>query len=309
VIVRPFVAAALGAETVALVAALTLVVDFRAHRASEQLGGVNIWGYRGAVMLQKAPNEIRIAVVGGTLAFGWGVAASETLAPNLAFQSAIVLDAPGRPAHRVTGVNLGAEGLSPPGYASRLESYRYLLPDIVCIYIDPPGLATGRAFLPREESVVFASTGYVPMLPLVLIDKGTSTGSSAMAGAGRLLERLDRVTYRALYGQRPVYMASGPDPIEQTVRVALRFARGVVVIAPPYTDDSGDVSMHQALAAMVASTFHDEPRVRFIDLGDVDELADDGLKLDELNFSAAGHSRIAGQVAPVVLHLIQASRG
>lgn len=40
--VRPPITAVLVAEAVALIAALTLVVDFRAHRASDHLGGVNI---------------------------------------------------------------------------------------------------------------------------------------------------------------------------------------------------------------------------------------------------------------------------
>jgi hypothetical protein len=69
----------LAIEAVALACLLTLALDMRAHNRVERLGGVNIWGYRGPVMQQKAANEIRIATVGGDLAFGWGVAASETL--------------------------------------------------------------------------------------------------------------------------------------------------------------------------------------------------------------------------------------
>lgn len=257
-------------------------------------------------MLQKAPNEIRIAVVGGDLAFGWGVAASETLAPNLRQQSALVVERSSRPVRRVTAVNLGAIGLPPRGYATRLEHYRYLQPDVACVYVDPPRAASGRAVLPQEDSVVFAATGYVPMLPLVLVDKGKSMRSPTIERAGRLLQSLDSVMYNALFSRRPPENASDPDAIEQTVRAALRIARGVVIIAPPYANDGGDVLPHLALVAMVTSKFHDEPRVRFVDLGDVSELADDGLRLDGFNFSAGGHAKVAEQVAPAVLELIQA---
>ncbi len=302
---RPLLAVALFAEALALAAAMTLVADFHAHRASEDLGGVNIWGYRGPVMPQKVPDEVRIAIVGGDLAFGWGVAAGETTAADLRQEVSLVIDKPGGRAHHVTAVNLGAMGLPASAYATWLERYQYLQPDIVCVFVDPPGGARARATLPREESAVFASTGYVPMLPLVLTEKGASMKSSVVANAGKALGWIDREAYGVLHDQLPLEAASDSGAIALTIHAALRSARGVVIIAPPLTPDASGRSRHQALAASLATALQDEPRVRFVDLADDAELADAGLRLDGFNFSAGGHAKIATRVAPAVLDLVQ----
>src|SRR5205814_2324782 len=77
------ITAALLVEALVIAGLLTLALDMKAHSRVERLGGVNIWGYRGPVMHRKASNEIRMAAAGGDLAFGWGVAASETLAATV----------------------------------------------------------------------------------------------------------------------------------------------------------------------------------------------------------------------------------
>jgi len=61
----------LVSQALAVAVTLAVVADMTAHRHTELLGGVNIWGYRGPVMSRKASNELRIATVGGDLAFGW----------------------------------------------------------------------------------------------------------------------------------------------------------------------------------------------------------------------------------------------
>ena len=101
---------ALAVQTATLAPIGFVVVDMAAHRKVERLGGVNIWGYRGPVMRQPLPNEIRIAVAGGDFAFGWGVAASETLVYGIRQLVALEIDRPGRPLRPVTAVNLGAAG-------------------------------------------------------------------------------------------------------------------------------------------------------------------------------------------------------
>lgn len=301
--VAPWVA--LTAEALAIAAAMMIAADFRAHRASESLGGVNLWGYRGPVMQQKVPDEIRIAVAGGDLAFGWGVAAGETLAADLRQEVSSVVDRPGGRAHRVTAVNLGAMGLPAAGYASWIERYQYLHADLVCVLIDTPGGARTRAILPREESAVFALTGYVPMLPLVLTEKGVSMKSSVVAAAGRAMTWIDRRAYDAFHGQRPRQVSTDADAIGDAVRAALKTARGVVIVAPPLTGPANDRPAHAALVATLSAAFQHEPRVRMVDLGDVTELADPGLRLDGFNFSAGGHAKIATRVAPAVLDLVQ----
>ena len=91
---RKGVVATLALQAVVLAGLVTIALDMYAHKRVETVGGVNIWGYRGPVMRQRAPNEIRIAVVGGELAFGWGVAARR----NAGAQCAAARGAGNRPA-------------------------------------------------------------------------------------------------------------------------------------------------------------------------------------------------------------------
>src|SRR5262249_30161444 len=55
-----------GVEAVLTALTVTVGLDIYAHRRVEEVGGVNVWGYRGAVAPQRQPNDIRIVVVGGT---------------------------------------------------------------------------------------------------------------------------------------------------------------------------------------------------------------------------------------------------
>src|SRR5262249_47544795 len=59
-------------EAVLTAVTVTIALDIYAHRRVDELGGVNMWGYRGAVAPQRQPNDIRVEVVGGTRAYGWG---------------------------------------------------------------------------------------------------------------------------------------------------------------------------------------------------------------------------------------------
>src|SRR4051794_32221556 len=68
----------LACEAIAISALLIAALDVRLHHKFELLGGLNLKGYRGHVMPAKRPDELRVAVVGGSFAFGWGVAAPET---------------------------------------------------------------------------------------------------------------------------------------------------------------------------------------------------------------------------------------
>jgi hypothetical protein len=67
-----FVAVAVAIASVAAGASLFAVDLYLHHRASRS-AGLNLWGYRGPVVGRKQPGETRIAVLGGSTAFGYGV--------------------------------------------------------------------------------------------------------------------------------------------------------------------------------------------------------------------------------------------
>jgi len=291
---------ALAIETVILGALLTVAADQIAHTHVEKLGGVNIWGYRGSVLHQKRQNEVRIAVTGGDLAFGWGVAASETLAPSVRDLVRVRLDLPGRDARLVTGVTTAARGLAPKSYASWIDHYAYLRPDVICLVPDPishvPG---GPAFLPDRRSIVFRTFGYSPILPLVLQEKSTFAHSALLGLAGRLLDGTD-----GLLGDDSseaggvANIAAYTTAIDAAVRAGLRSATaGVVVVLAPANDN-------RAVMERLASSIVGE-RVRVVDLGADPRMLDAGLRLDGFNFSTGGHAVAAENVAPAVRELVE----
>lgn len=300
--------AALAVQAVMIGGLLTIALDLQAHKRVERLGGVNVWGYRGPVMPSRQHDEIRIAVVGGDFAFGWGVAAGETLAPTLRRLVLLVTDQPGRPLRPVTAVNLGATRLAVGAYASWIEHFAYLQPDIVCIVIDPRRRDMGGvSLLPDRESTAFRVFGYAPILPLVVREKGALTRSWLLRTIGSAAAGVDHVVARALtHAGADGGAESGAayaEAIGAAARSALRIGAGVVVVAPPYADDR-EAPDHEALADMMSSHFAEERRIRFVDLGDEPEIYDAGFWLPEMAFSAAGHERVAEYVAPLALDLL-----
>jgi hypothetical protein len=291
---------ALAIEAVILAMLLTTAADQIAHTRVEKLGGVNVWGYRGSVLHQKKANEVRIAVTGGDLAFGWGVAASETLAPSVRDLVKVRVDLPGHPARLVTSVTTSARGLVPPDYASWIEHYAYLRLDVICVVPDPVGYVSGdSAFLPDRRSIAFAAFGYSPILPLVLQEKGIFAHSALLRLAGDTLAAADAATGRRM--DRPGAAIAGGADYEASIDAAVRAGRrssnaGVVVVLSP-ANDNGSVK------ARLASTFAQE-RVRVVDLGDDPRMRDPGLRLDGFNFSTGGHAVAAAIVAPAVLALL-----
>jgi hypothetical protein len=287
----------LAIEMAILGALITVAADQVAHTHVERLGGVNIWGYRGPVLHQKKSNEIRIAVTGGDLAFGWGVAASEALAPSVRDLVRLRVDIPGRPNRIVTGVTTGARGLPPALYASWIDRYAYLRPDVICLVPDPIGHPLGDGtFLPDRRSMPFRMFGYSPILPLVLQEKGEIAHSAVLRLAGNLLDAADSAT--GVGADRAVVDESDyVTSIEAAVRAAVRNSTaGVVVVLAPVNDNG---SAKARLASAVAGE-----RVRLVDLRDDPRMLDPGLRLDGFSFSAGGHAVAAANVASAALELI-----
>ena len=277
-------------EAVGLGAIATLALDVRAHYHVEHLGGVNVWGYRGPVLNRKQPNEIRVAMAGGDFAFGWGVAAVETL-PYFV-RRLVTLDVDhGQTVVPVTAVNIAARALDAGDYASWIDRFAYLRPDVVCVLPDPERRPPreGR-FLPDRGSWFFEAFGYSPILPLVVQEKGALLQSPALQFAGDVLERLDPPARR-----RTPPQANAPDAIGAAVTSALRAARmGVVLVLPPGRTWRGQVDAR-------------DRRVRVVDLNEASGMHDPALRLDGYSLSVGGHSRAADAVAPAVIDLIHAA--
>jgi hypothetical protein len=269
---------ALILQGVVIAALLTLSLDVYAHKRVERLGGVNIWGYRGPTARLKQPNEVRLAIVGGTLAFSWGVAASETTIASVRQLVSLAVDRRGQTATPVTAINLGALGWPPSTYRARLERFADLGFDVVCVYPDPHGTAP-RTALPSAP----LTAGYTPILPLVLREKtgwplGPASGPALSIGAEDLAA------------------------VEQTVRGALAIARGVVVVLP------APVSRQLTSGwEPLADRFRGDARVRVVDLSRDPRLQDAAVRLDSISYGAGGNAAAAEQIAPAVIELLQST--
>src|SRR4026207_1998602 len=71
-------ALAFGLSVTALLGA-----DIFLHRKFQTSAGVTVWGYRGPTLGRKKPGELRIAFLGGSTAFGYGVTADQAIPAQL----------------------------------------------------------------------------------------------------------------------------------------------------------------------------------------------------------------------------------
>lgn len=300
----------LASEGIALGLMLLVVADQGAHKRVQAMAGVNSWGYRGAVMPARTAGEIRIAVVGGDYGFGWGLAPEETTAAYLRAVIDRRLVAAGG-SNTITAMNLSALGLPAPAYADRIAHFAYLTPDVICLYIDLTDRGEG-ATLPPSDSAITALTGYVPMLPLLLRDKGRAmtmagneVGGSMVGALGGMLRGADRALYS--WVRRPV-----PTPetrraaLGRAVDATLSSARAVVTVVPMPVSAS-ELPAHREAIALFTARAATEPRLRNVDLSAIDRLSDPQLRLDAHNFGAAGQSLVANAIAPAVFAALESA--
>ncbi len=283
----------LAMEAGVLACLLTVSVDQYAHRRVQHLGGVNTWGYRGSVALAKRPGEFRMVMAGGSQAFGWGVAPAETAIAYLRtlIEGEWIKSGTDR---TVTAFNLGALGLPAHGYASRIERFRYLEPDVICLFVDLVD-SLPFAVMPPAESGVTALTGYVPMLPIVLAEQGWQVGNA--------MQTADRALYRVVGGPAPS-RADRRQMVHRAIDAALQGASFAVVVLPAPAG-TAQRAEHEALMASIASRAAADQRLQLVDLSAQPLLRADDLRLDGVNFGAAGHSLVANEIATAVAALIR----
>jgi hypothetical protein len=149
-----------------------LGADLLLHRRAERSAGLNLWGYRGPTVPRRHPGEPRVAVLGGSTAFGYGVTWDSAF--PAALESAMKETAP---AQRWSVVNLGYNNEGAYSFRFTLEDFAYLQPDVVVLYEgynDMIGDNGPNTALFRHDSPVFLLTGYMPILPLVFREKAMS---------------------------------------------------------------------------------------------------------------------------------------
>jgi lysophospholipase L1-like esterase len=332
-----------------ILVALSAVAGFLAldvylrHRARGL--GLNAWGYRGAAAGRKQPGEARIAALGGSTVFGYGVAWTEAWPFYLERR---INASPSR-RQRATLVNLGMPRDSAATFADTLDDYAYLKSDLVIFYegyndldstpIDEAGQGAVAHYLSwRHQSPIFRWTGYFPILPLVLNEKAMQLmhggdlnaaydsraivfrpGLATRVTAGALKATADmQLALERRFGRLTDAGAGAAATYDSTcgrwsqycgaVQHAVRHARDRgqrVIVVTQPYLSDLHIDQQRALAASLRREFAGDSRVRRVDLGQLLDLHDPQVAYDGLHLTSSGNERIAAALAPAVLEMLQ----
>ncbi len=341
---------AVAAMLLSLMTCLLLIVgtDLYLHRRAERSAGLNMWGYRGPRLGGKGTQEVRIAFLGGSTMFGYGVSWDQAI-------PALVERELNRTLPPVRSANLGLNNEGAYSFLYTLQDYEYLEPDIVVLYEgyndwmgDEDG---GNVSLLRHESAIFRLTGYYPILPLVLQERAMLfrygsleaayaaegggqpgavfrpgvAGRSAAAAletaktvgdtVGRQLSRLSEPASRNVQNRSEAGCAPPWSMYCQSIFRAVQFAlaRGqyVAVGSQPLagqTRTQAHIEQQQALTDMLQRHFAGDSRVVHIDLRDAADLTDASLSFDEMHLTAAGNRLAAARMAQALKPMVDAVR-
>jgi hypothetical protein len=210
------VALACGATVGALLAA-----DLILHSRAERSAGLNVWGYRGPTVPRRHDGAPRIAVLGGSTAFGYGVTWDSAF--PAALERALKAAAPRR---QWSVVNLGYNNEGAYSFRFTLEDFGYLTPDVVVLYEgynDMIGDDGPNRALFRHASPVFVLTGYMPILPLIFHEKSLALKHGSLDAAYAYEQGRSKMIFRPNLGNRTA--ASALDAavlLEQSIERQLR---------------------------------------------------------------------------------------
>jgi hypothetical protein len=323
--------------------AAVVAVDVYLHSRFEKSAGFNIWGYRGPIAKRKQVAEYRVAVLGGSAAFGYGVFWDEAFPAMLERRLAEREGSNGR----ITVVNLGYNNEGAYSFRFTLEDYLFLDYDLALLYEGYNDMmGGGRANLSvfRHDSPVFRLTGYLPIFPIVFkekaaamlaggdpaalyrrsekilfrpgfVTKATAAVLTATAEVGQTAERqLGRVT-----AESPRRIADAASTgcrypwqeycrsVFEAVHFATRAGKQVLVITQPRLLGASMRDRHsdqqREMSAMLRRAFGANPRVQYLSLADAVDLADPALSFDGMHLTVAGNARIAAALVQPVLEL------
>ncbi len=326
-----------------------LAADLYMHKRSERSAGLNRWGYRGPVAARKKPGEIRVAVLGGSTVFGYGVMWDEAFPALLEGR----LNAGSRTGTRFSVVNLGYNNEGAYSFRYTLEDYAYLGIDIVCLYEGYNDLM-GDQDRPnhsvfRHDSPMFRLTGYFPIFPIVFREKAmalrhggdlnaaykddgrtvfrapvstraTASALETAAGIGeslqRQLERLSTPPPKATpprSGSCAVPWGDYCESVAAAVDYGLAHRQRVLVISQPRLRwqyaEPRHESQQEALVAMLHQRFNGRSEVHTVDFSDAIDLHDTSLSYDGMHLTLAGNSRIADRLRDKVLEIVGPPQG
>lgn len=154
-----------------LVVILLLITgfDLYLHKKHESTFGLNTSGYRGAVLQEKKSNEFRIATIGGSTTFGYGVNTNQSW-PFLLESHLNSSNEMPKVDKKYTVANLGYNNEGAFAYEFNLRVFDHLNFDAVIFFTGVNDLGTGNLTVFRNNPI-FNTFGYFPILPIILFEK------------------------------------------------------------------------------------------------------------------------------------------
>ena len=294
--------------------------------------GMNMWGYRGPVAKRKLPGERRIAVLGESTAWGYGVKWSESFPAYLEQK----LNEARRRDRRgpVSVVNLAYNNEGAYSFKYTLRDYEYLNFDVVLFYTGYNDLGGPNTSVFRHESPVFRLTGYLPLLPSIFKEKASAlrhgrygdktvfkpnlanrAPAAALEAAASVSQSLERQLDRLSETSKPATQERSTigcaerwahycNAIHTAVDYALNRGKQVLVVTQPYIADF-HVEQQRVMVAMLKMRFGAHPRLHYMNLGRAVDLRDSTLAYDGMHLTAPGNERIAESLVPPILEVLE----
>lgn len=272
----------------------------------------NVRGYAGQVLGSKAPGELRLAVLGGSTAYGYGAGTDRSFP---AYLGPMLVERLGRP---VTVANLAYNNESAVCFAPTLEQYAYLQPDAVVLYTGYNDLSPSMYYRQpsdcfRNRSVIFLKTGYMPILPSYLVEKYFQLRYGSVDRGyreGDSVPSLLQLPLSLVLGQPTMDPQAAREPVDDlaaaqmqryvdlvtgVVAGQLGEGRAVFVVTQPYVSESHRAQQTRLREAL--EPFRDSPYFRYINLGSVVDVQDPELAPDGMHLTAEGNAIIAAALA------------
>jgi hypothetical protein len=314
--------------------------DVYLHHRHAKSAGLNIWGYRGPVLGEKQPGELRVAVLGGSTAFGFGVLWPEAFPARLEHKLNERRQSHGGGPVSVANLAFNNEGAY--SYKYTLRDYDYLDYDVVLMYVGYNDLGRPNTQVYRHQFPTFRLAGYVPILPVILREKalairyggdlkaayeGNKTAfrpsraanatATTLNAAAQIADSLERQLNRFA----PEYeFETDPDALcvaawdfycrQLHDAIALGLSKGarVLVVADPFLLDAAlrerQIAQRTALEGMLEAQFRGRG-VAYLSLGDAIDMTDASLQIDGMHLTIQGNDRIAEALVQPVLDVMQ----
>lgn len=290
--------------------------DYYLHRKH----GINPWGYRGPALGRKQPGEKRVAVLGGSTTWGFGLKAGQDFPAQLARS----LNQSQQSAIKV--LNLGFNGDGAYSLTYTLKDYDYLECDAVVLYTGYNDLGGPNFYNFRHRSPVFGWTGYLPLLPALTADKLAAWKQTLFGQNERVVFQPPELSQNA---PESLPKQVGPmknenqesaetpsalvvpaewqfycDHVYEAVQMTLQKGKRVLIVTEPYISDK-HVAQQKSLEAILQMRFPNQPHLRYLNLGRTVDLRDKSLCWDGMHLTEEGNRRIAVALRQPVFELLQ----